>query len=130
MALVNISDEGGIGWKTDKNGKRYYWDGRCKEYEKTVTTTYGTIPQSQIGSIHERMEKSLKNEREYEEKKKAQKLCPFRELRECKPECALHNENGSCNYGKNVGKIGKFCPFSGQNCDERCQLHAEYGCKI
>lgn len=119
-------------WQIDPlSGKRFRMVGGIKEYEMMVTTTYGVIPESQLEERMKHVRKaSQRDEIKYTTQKEDKKLCPFRELRECKPECALHNNNGSCNYGKNVGKIGKFCPFSGQNCDERCQLHTDYGCKI
>ena len=106
-------------WQVDEQGHRFrYIAPGCREYEKQVTTTFGTFGESTLKGM-------VRPEQSEPEPAKPPAMCPFaRTMRgTCVEGCSRYSEEGC---GIVVGmppRPGKRCPLPGkQICAKDCAL--------
>lgn len=107
-------------WEVDSNGKRFRYDGRCIEYEQTITTSCGTVTRSQLEAMNAR-EKPAFTPPAWGP---PAKICPFKDgaQRFCgKGDCAWYVE-GKCAAKCPSPNTGKKCPHTNTNCVNNCAL--------
>lgn len=112
-------------WQTDANGKRFRYDGRCIEYEPTITTTHGTITQRQLHDMNAR--EKAKSASFTPPAFPSVKRCPFKTGMQtsCDGEaCAWHTE-GRCAQTCPHPAAGKKCPYKHTACVYDCALRPE-----
>lgn len=111
-------------WEVDSSGRRFRYDGRCIEYEPTITTSHGTVTQRQLAAM---------NAREKEKptfippKFQPVKICPFKTgmRANCDKEaCAWFTDVG-CAQKCPHPAAGKKCPYKHTACAYDCALRAE-----
>lgn len=123
--------EGWSDWLTDSNGKKYRTDGRVKEYEMIIQTSYGMIPESMLKetNLKQMKDKMFEATRAFEASKQKKVTCPLRDMLECNKECVFFN-GGKCVYGTKQAKAAGFCPLSRRTCNENCAMNTGNGCRL
>lgn len=126
------------GWQEEKSPfggvRRFRMMGNIKEYEETITTSFGTVTRSQLEDM-QKGEKERKPEcKNLEEKLK--KNCPFRNgiNSRCIDNCAMYSPDGCTLIRSFEGKAhretaGKYCPISSRSCGDMCEFYNN-GCVL
>ena len=96
-------------WLTDSNGRKYRTNGRIKEYEMMIQTSYGMIPESMLEEANQKQMKQqmIESTRAFEAEKQKKVTCPLRDMLECNKECVFFND-GKCVYGTKQAKAAGF----------------------
>ncbi len=110
-------------WEVDSDGKRFRFDGRCIEYEPTITTANGTLTRCQLAEMNARKEKPGRSPVE----EPPAKSCPFKTgmRANCiKDDCAWYTAAG-CAMNCPHPAAGRKCPYKHTICVYDCALRAE-----
>ena len=111
-------------WEIDSDGRRFRYDGRCIEYESTITTSHGTLTMNQLRQMNER-----------ETEKPALSPAKFPSVKHCPLKTGAHTacDGGGCAWFTSEGcsmkcphpAAGKKCPYTHTTCTNNCALREE-----
>ena len=124
-------------WLTDKDGRRYRYVGRTKEYEMMIRVDGIEIPQSELKDYNRRKREAAERQKPKEQPVYfTDKICPFKISKNsmrtaCNRACAFF-DNG-CILAKTDKKPqretkGDYCPIT-RTCKESCALY-QNGCTL
>lgn len=113
-------------WEIDRDGRRFRYDGRCIEYEPTITTSFGTLTQRQL---HEMNAREKKEEQTFVPARlQPTQSCPFKTgaCSNCtEGDCAWYTSEG-CAMKCPHPAAGKKCPYTHIKCADDCAMKGDY----